>query len=99
MMTILTAGAPSSSFRTLERQGGEVDSILRDLPPRLSRKRRDEGGAPGDSGGKDMAGCKHRIAVNRHRVFHSSGVASSVGDHHRDIPRLGHAKHQFIPSL
>src|SRR6185312_2810048 len=39
-------GAPSSSFRTLERQGGEVRSSKANPHPRLSKKRRDEGGAP-----------------------------------------------------
>lgn len=41
----------------------------------------------------------HRIAMNRHRVFHSSRVAARVGHHHGNIPCLGHTKYELVALL
>src|SRR5882757_6965182 len=48
---------------------------------------------------EDFFRCDNRVAVNPDRIFDSRSIASSVGHHQRNIPRLGYAKNQLVPPL
>ncbi len=41
----------------------------------------------------------HRVAMNRHRIFHALGVAAGIGHYHGNAWRFRHAEDQFIAAL